>query len=119
MLSRILRYVFSQFIAEIRLQIVAEVLGSVEELLQQQKSLLSQEAKNRDDGLRKDFMLEMQRVGIALAATNHQVVMTNHEINLLKLGTPTPQPENVARTPGQVDWVPHPAHFGNKIDITR
>jgi hypothetical protein len=119
MLSRILRYVFSKFITEIRLQIVAEVLESVEGLLQQQKSMLSQEAKNRDDSLRKDFMLEMQRVGMALAATNHQVVMTNHEINLLKLGTPTPQPENVARTPGQVDWVPHPAHFGNKIDITR
>ena len=119
MLSRIFRYVFSQFIAEIRLQIVAEVLGSVEELLQQQKSLLSQEAKNRDDILRNDFVLEMQRVGQALTATNHQVIMLQHEITLMKLGTPTPQPENVARTPGQVDWVPHPAHFGNKIDITR
>ena len=119
MLSRILRYVFSQFIAEIRLQIVAEVLGSVEELLQQQKSMLLQESKNRDDILRNDFVLEMQRVGQALTATNHQVIMLQHEITLMKLGTPTPQPENVARTPGQVDWVPHPAHFGNKIDITR
>ena len=119
MLSRILRYVFSQFIAEIRLQIVAEVLESVEGLLQQQKSLLLQESKNRDDILRNDFVLEMQRVGQALTATNHQVIMLQHEITLMKLGTPTPQPENVARTPGQVDWVPHPAHFGNKIDITR
>lgn len=119
MLSRIFRYVFSQFIAEIRLQIVAEVLESVEGLLQQQKSLLLQESKNRDDILRNDFVLEMQRVGQALTATNHQVIMLQHEITLMKLGTPTPQPENVARTPGQVDWVPHPAHFGNKIDITR
>ena len=119
MLSRILRYVFSKFITEIRLQIVAEVLESVEGLLQQQKSLLLQESKNRDDILRNDFVLEMQRVGQALTATNHQVIMLQHEITLMKLGTPTPQPENVARTPGQVDWVPHPAHFGNKIDITR
>ena len=119
MLSRILRYVFSKFITEIRLQIVAEVLESVEGLLQQQKSLLLQESKNRDDILRNDFVLEMQRVGQALTATNHQVIMLQHEITLMKLGTPTPQPENVARTPGKVDWVPHPAHFGNKIDITR
>ena len=119
MLSRIFRYVFSKFITEIRLQIVAEVLESVEGLLQQQKSLLLQESKNRDDILRNDFVLEMQRVGQALTATNHQVIMLQHEITLMKLGTPTPQPENVARTPGQVDWVPHPAHFGNKIDITR
>ena len=119
MLSRILRYVFSKFITEIRLQIVAEVLESVEGLLQQQKSLLLQESKNRDDILRNDFVLEMQRVGQALTATNHQVIMLQHEITLMKLGTPTPQSENVARTPGQVDWVPHPAHFGNKIDITR
>ena len=87
--------------------------------MQQQKSLLLQESKNRDDILRNDFVLEMQRVGQALTATNHQVIMLQHEITLMKLGTPTPQPENVARTPGQVDWVPHPAHFGNKIDITR
>ena len=119
MLSRILRYVFSKFITEIRLQIVAEVLESVEGLLQQQKSLLLQESKNRDDILRNDFVLEMQRVGQALTATNHQVIMLQHEITLMKLGTPTPQPETVARTPGQVDWVPHPAPFGNKIDITR
>ena len=117
-LNRLLRAILFPFIEEVldplRKDIYSDTLKTAHRLVQLRTLSQEQEA-----ALRRDMALEMQRVGQALAATNHQVVMLQHEITLMKLGTPTKIESVAPRTPGQVDWVPHPAHFGNKIDITR
>jgi len=77
--------------------------------------------------IRRDMALEMNRVGLALMATNHQVMILKSDMNIVKtthnqilevarkLTETAPAPEK--RTPGQVDWIPSPSHFGNKIEM--
>jgi len=77
--------------------------------------------------IRKDMALEMNRAGIAMMATNHQIMLLKGDMTVVKtthnqilevarkLTYEPPLPEK--RTPGQVDWVPSPAHFGNKINL--
>jgi hypothetical protein len=113
-LKRLLQTLVSPLIEEFREQVRQEFLSEIRVT----DSRLTVSLKKVDTDLRRDMVLEMKRVGEAFQATNHQVMMLKHEIILLKLGQPIPEPESAPpRPPGWVDWAPHPAHFGNKIEI--
>jgi hypothetical protein len=109
--------------AESRLDLDASI-GKVEVALGR---VFADCAVEQDAALRRDMALEMRKVGLAMIATNRQVVLSKQDILILKdthdkilelarkLAETPIVPEK--RPPGQVDWVPSPAHFGNKIEL--
>jgi hypothetical protein len=120
MLKKIFNYFFGSFLEEFRKDLKTEIQAERVGVSQIEASLgkiFANLASEQDIAIRRDMVREMQRVGQAFMSTAHQITMLQHEITLLKLGTPVPEPKAELRTPGTVDWFPHPAHFGNKIDI--
>jgi hypothetical protein len=112
----ILNKILDEFRADVRKELAKEV------------DTLRIEAAEKSLVLRRDMALEMNRVGLAMMATNHQVMLLKGDMTVVKtthnqilevarkLTEMAPIPEK--RAPGQVDWQPDPRHFGNKIEFT-
>ena len=130
MFKKVFRYLFSSYLDEFRDDLRFEFARKlVESQTEFDKDIaaIKTEAAEQVEKIRRDMALEMNRAGIALMATNHQIMLLKGDMTVVKtthnqilevarkLTYEPPLPEK--RTPGQVDWVPTPAHFGNKINL--
>ena len=130
MFKKVFRYLFSSYLDEFRDELRFEFARKlVESQTEFDKDIaaIKTEAAEQILAIRRDMALEMNRAGIALMATNHQIMLLKGDMTVVKtthnqilevarkLTYEPPLPEK--RTPGQVDWVPSPAHFGNKINL--
>ena len=130
MFKKVFRYLFSSYLDEFRDDLRFEFARKlVESQTEFDKDIaaIKTEAAVQVEKIRRDMALEMNRAGIALMATNHQIMLLKGDMTVVKtthnqilevarkLTYEPPLPEK--RTPGQVDWVPSPAHFGNKINL--
>ena len=130
MFKKVFRYLFSSYLDEFRDDLRFEFARKlVESQTEFDKDIaaIKTEAAVQVEKIRRDMALEMNRAGIALMATNHQIMLLKGDMTVVKtthnqilevarkLTYEPPLPEK--RTPGQVDWVPTPAHFGNKINL--
>lgn len=120
MLKKLFRYLFGSILEELRDEIKREARGTQDAAMAE-----------IDKRLREDMAHEMQRVGLAMLATNRQVMLLKSSTNLMKMDVDLVKAghecivelakqitEPIAPRPsGQVDWEPTPAHFGNKIDL--
>jgi len=128
MIKRLFNYLFDSFLNEFRSEVRAEFAASHAVLENALSKAFVDLTSEQIAMIRRDMVLEMNRVGLALMATNRQIVTLNHSMTIVrathnqilevarKLTYEPPIPEK--RMPGQVDWVPSPDHFGNKIDFT-
>ena len=130
MFKKVFRYLFSSYLDEFRDDLRFEFARKlVESQTEFDKDIaaIKTEAAEQVEKIRRDMALEMNRAGIALMATNHQIMLLKGDMTVVKtthnqilevarkLTYEPPIPEK--RTPGQVDWVPDPRHFCNKIEL--
>ena len=130
MFKKVFRYLFSSYLDEFRDDLRFEFARKlVESQTEFDKDIaaIKTEAAEQVEKIRRDMALEMNRAGIALMATNHQIMLLKGDMTVVKtthnqilevarkLTYEPPLPEK--RTPGQVDWIPSPSHFGNKIEM--
>ena len=130
MFKKVFRYLFSSYLDEFRDELRFEFARKlVESQTEFDKDIaaIKTEAAEQILAIRRDMALEMNRAGIALMATNHQIMLLKGDMTVVKtthnqilevarkLTYEPPLPEK--RTPGQVDWIPSPSHFGNKIEL--
>jgi hypothetical protein len=130
MFKKVFRYLFSSYLDEFRDELRFEFARNlVESQTEFDKDIaaIKTEAAVQVEKIRRDMALEMNRAGIALMATNHQIMLLKGDMTVVKtthnqilevarkLTYEPPLPEK--RTPGQVDWIPSPSHFGNKIEM--
>ena len=62
--------------------------------------------------LQRKTYFEFQRAGLKIAQANAKILELELRLSQLESALVGSAP----RKPGQVDWIPSPSHFGNKIE---